>query len=175
MAFQSTVPSVIPAGIPGELAFEGPLRSQPGRLNSADAANNIFGRGLTIIGNAAAQDATNAVVGAGGTGVFAGISMLPKNHPTYGTSAGGIYAPSNVVPNGEIIDCLTMGEIFALVSTTCNIGDNVYFNTTTGILATTAPGVTTLASHTLIAGARIERFPFTGTPPGLVVVKLTDI
>lgn len=175
MAFQSTVPAGIPAFIPGELAFEGPLRAQPARLNSTDAANNVFGRGFCVAGNAAAQDATNIVAAADGTTVFAGILCNPKAHVSYGTQAGGILAATFALPNGEIVELVTMGEVAALVSTTCNIGDNVYRNNTTGILATTAPATTTLASHTLIPGARIERFPFTGTPNGLVVVKLTDI
>lgn len=174
MAFQSTVPSVIPAGIPGELAFEGPLRAQPARLNSSDAANNVFGRGFCVAGNAAAQDPTNIVAAADGTTVFAGILCNPKAHASYGTQAGGILAPSFVLPNGEIAELVTMGEVFALVSTAANIGDNVYRNNTTGILATTAPGTTTLSGHTLIPGARIERFPLAATG-GLVVVKLTDI
>ncbi len=173
MPFQTLVQGNIAAGIPGELAFEGPLRAQPLRLNSTDATNNVFGRVLRIVGNAAAQDGTNAVAGAGGTGVFAGILVSPKEHVSYGTLAGGTLGASFVLANGTLATGLTMGEVFVLSSTTANIGDLVWSNDTTGAIAATAPGVTTLSGHTQVPFARFERFPVQ-TAGGLAVIKITE-
>lgn len=173
MAFQSTVPSVIPSFVPGNLAFEGPTRAQPVRLNSADAANNVFGRALRVVGNAAAQDATNVVAGAGGTTVFVGILTGPHQHTSYGTAAGGTLAASFVLPNGEIAEATSMGEVAVVISTDADVGDIIWSHDTTGVLAATAPGTGSLSNHTLVPNTTVERFPLAATG-GLVVIKLNN-
>ena len=48
MTFQATVYDNIGFGVVGELFLDGPLRAQPGRLDSASAANNVIGRAFTV-------------------------------------------------------------------------------------------------------------------------------
>ncbi|HKO36331.1 MAG TPA: hypothetical protein VJV21_07605, partial [Pyrinomonadaceae bacterium] len=64
--FQSAVNFDQGAGIVGELAFEGPLRALALILNSADAADNVFGRAFCYVAGSEEQ------AEAGGTGAFAG-------------------------------------------------------------------------------------------------------
>lgn len=150
MPFQETVNFFPGAGIPGEIYLDGPLRAQPVRLNTTTAANNVFGRALTIVsgatGTGAPGDAANPapmVAAAGGTGVFAGILANPKEHVSYGTAASGPFGTNYALPNGTIASAVqeTAG-IFVTLPAASAPGDSVYFLTADGTLVTTAPGAT---------------------------------
>lgn len=170
MPFPSTVsaPGVQADGIPGELAFEGPLRAAPYLLNSANAAANIFGRALTVVSEGVAQ--------AGGAGVFAGILANPKAGVSYGTAAGGPLAANAAVPNGTIVEAVDMGFMFVTISAASAIGNIVFYNTTTGanagLLTTAAPGTTPPTDTALVPNAKVVRYTPTGA--GLAVIQLTN-
>lgn len=175
MTFQSSVANNIGFGVVGELAFDGPLRAQPGRLDSASAANNVIGRAFTVKDDATAGYDTAADpqpldVQAGGTGVFAGILANPKVYPLYGTT-GDTLASSLTLPNNTIGTLVqeTAGMIIA-VPAACAIGDWVWFDNTTGELQTTAPGASAPAGTTRVPNGRITRYE--SAAAGLAVMEL---
>lgn len=174
MPFQTTVGNNIGAGVIGELYLEGPLRGQPGVLNSGTPANNVVGRAFTIVDDATGSFDTPAdpqplEVGAGGSTVFAGILANPKVYSSLGTAVGGTLASTLTLPNGQIVELVqetaglwvTLPEAFA-------IGDLVWYNTTTGILARTAPGTATLAGHLRVPNGVVVRFE--SAAAGLAVI-----
>lgn len=138
MAFQSTVNTSVAAGVVGDPAFEGPVRSQPYVLNSADAAYNVIGRAFTVDSEGVAK--------AGGTGVFAGILANPKVYPLRGDTSGTLN-PVLTLPNAAKGELVTMGELFVALPAAANIGDRVAYDTTTGALSTTAPTATFTAAQ----------------------------
>lgn len=160
MGFQSSVSLQQGFGVVGELMLDGPLRAAPYTIVSADATNNVFGRAFTVT--------SEGVAAAGGTGVFAGILVNPKNNASYGTSAGGTLAPTLTIANNALAQCLIMGEIIVALPGAAAIGDAVKYNTTTGILGTGAPG----AGEAAVPNAVVSRFTVAGA--GLAVIKLTN-
>lgn len=175
--FQSVVGAVIGFGIVGELAFEGPLTAQPGRLASGDAANNVMGRAFTVTDGGTGQPLAGdnganphtLVVAAGGAGVFAGILANPKVYASYGTQAEGAFGPQLTLPNGTIVELVTgTTGITVQLPAAANVGDVVYFTNATGVLVTTAPGAAAPAASTLLAGWTVRRYESTGA--GLAVI-----
>ena len=60
MSFQSSVAANIAFGVVGEIYLDGPMRAQPAKLDSADAANNVVGRAFTIADDGTASFETGA-------------------------------------------------------------------------------------------------------------------
>jgi hypothetical protein len=148
--FQSAVNAQIGFGVVGELAYEGPLRAQPGILDSADPADNVIGRAFSIkagatgswaAGSAGAADPKPIAMEAGGAGPFGGILANPKVYTTAGTALGGSLAPSMTLPNDTVAEFVTEtpGIVVEFPAAT-NPGDWVYYLQADGTLVTTAPG-----------------------------------
>lgn len=162
MTFQTSVPAQIAFGIVGELAYDGPVRAQPGVLNSADATLNIVGRAAMIKAGATgsfavAADPKTLNVTVGEAGVFAGIIMNPKNYVSGGTTAGGPLAPTTTLPNATVVSLLTEGDIVVPLPAASNPGDVVYVLTAAGTLVTAAPGAAIPANSFGPIGT-VERF-----------------
>ena len=138
MAFQSTVNQYQGFGVPGDLFNEGPVRSKPYILDSADAAYNIMGRAFTVT--------SEGVAAAGGTGVFAGILIGPKEQAMVGTSSGTL-APTLTLPDNTVAQLLDMGEVIVALPAAAAIGDKIAYDTTTGALSTVAPVATFTAAQ----------------------------
>lgn len=179
MPFQTTVDANIGFGVPGELYLEGPLRAQPGLLNTTAPANNIVGRAFTVRDDGTASYDTAAdpqpmEMQAGGAGVFGGILANPKVYSNIGTSAGGTLAPSLTVPNGIIAEFVeeTAGIIVQLPAA-CAVGDLVYFLTADGSLLTAAPGAAAPANSGRVPGGRVVRFE--SAAAGLAVIALDSL
>ena len=167
MPFQSTVRINQTTGVVGDIVLDGPLRGQPAILNSTSAANNVIGRAMRHIANNDLEVSADAATG----GIFAGILANSKLYATSGTSTGGTLAPTLVLPNNMEVELVTMTSgILVELSTVATIGQNVFFATATGILAS-ATG-TTLADHEQIPGAVIVRNNISGTGR-LAIVELT--
>lgn len=153
MAIRNSITAMRTA-VTGTLAFDGPQRAAALILDSADEANNVFGRAFTYKDEDTAE--------AGGAGVFAGIMTNPH-----------AYAIDQVTAkNGTAGEFLHMGEVFALLvdSTTPAIGDKVYFVPATGELTTDA------TANTEIKGAVISRHtPVAEAGGHLAVVSLTGL
>lgn len=159
--FQTVVSYLTGQGVQGDLYGDQPVRCLPYILNSINAANNIFGNAFTVTSQGVAE--------AGGTGVFAGFLVNPKNSALFGN---GVYAlsPSIALPNGSQAQLLTMGLFYATLPDAANIGDLVVYNTTTGALQTITPS-SPLPVGTAFAYAFVDVFDV--TQAGLAVLNAT--
>lgn len=84
--FQSAVRFDQAYGLPGEFAFDGPQRAEPGILRTTDPTQNVFGRVFSL------DSALPGIWRAGDAldnGERFGIMVSPKEHVSYGTQAGG--------------------------------------------------------------------------------------
>jgi hypothetical protein len=172
MAFPGSVlaPGALPFGVVGELFLHGPLRAQPVRLNSADAANNVVGRALSVVTGGDGVGNPPEVT-AGGAGAFAGILANPKVYVSGGTTVGGALAPTLVLPNNTIAEAVTEGEIIVQFATASAVGDDVYYLTATGVLNRVAHGAAAPANSTGPIG-RVVRF--TNAAASLAVVHVIE-
>lgn len=176
MGFQSTVNTNTGFGVVGELFLDGPLRAQPGIIDSTGATYpNRVGRAFT---NVAGSDGHMTV---GGTGVFAGILANPKVYPNNGTSAGGTLAASLDLPQyskGEFV-YNTTGLIVNL-ETDANIGDTIDFDQTTGALyarlgVQPSSGAQRVANVAATGVATVSLTPAGAPPIGIgSVLRLAD-
>lgn len=175
MPFQSYVQPRMGAGIPGELAFEGPLRATPAMLASTAAANNVFGRFFTIADDGAPADPNAGAlsVQAGGTGAPAGFLANPKEH-VLAESQG--FNPTGALPNGVVASIVSMGHLFVTLTNAASPGDQVAYLTGTGELVAVPPGGAVPAGAVLIPTATVYRYDASVTAPfdGLAVVRVTD-
>lgn len=171
MAFQATVSGNIAAGVVGELAYEGPLRAQPLRLVSGDAANNVVGRALTITTGAAGTPGDPPTAAAGGTGYFAGILANPKTYVLNGAASGPL-APSISLPNNTIVEGLTEGEVWVAFTEGSAPGDDVYFLSATGVLVRVAAGAAKPANTGPGPIGRVQRF--TNAAASIAVVHIFE-
>lgn len=178
--FQKTVGAAYPAGLIGELALHGPLRSQPAKLDSADADNNIVGRAFTVKSGGTGQPLAGdnganphtLIVEAGGTGVFAGLLIHPKalSNPVLNADSLG------AVPNGTIVDLAQEAAgVNVAVSAACDVGDLVYYLEADGALVTAAPAANAPTGAAKTPIGRIERFDVATPTGGLAVASLTAI
>lgn len=163
MGFQTAVDLNQGFGVVGEVFDDGPRRVQPFIIDSTDPANNVFGRAFTILSEG------KAAAGAEG-GSFAGILVGPKEHASYGTSAGGPLAPTLTLADNVVGELLSEGSVIVTLPAAAAIGDLVYFTDATGVLTTIAPGAAAPALSTLIEGAYVDRFTVSGA--GLAVITL---
>lgn len=174
MAFQSTILNRQAAGIPGELAFEGPLRATPAMLNSASEANNVFGRLFTVQEAPAESIHEGLRVQAGGTGMIVGILANPKAHVQHSAN----FEAGASLPNGVIADFVEMGALFVDLAGGPHVpGSRVVYATATGILSAVAPTATAAGTgNAFLPGAKVIRYVSSNTAPydGLAVIQLTD-
>ena len=155
--FQSTIGFYEGIGIPGELAFDGPMRSAPANLFS-NGTPNIIGNVFTYTSNANPDPvtgsplATNATVG--GTGAFGGFLMSPKEYSANGVTGNPLGA-SLVLPDYTIGELLTMGQIFVNLPGPANVGDLLTYDPATGNLNSIAPTANFTASIAATAGGDV--------------------
>jgi len=162
MSFQSTVRLNQTDGIVGDIAFDGPLRANPGILESADAANNVIGRAMFRLAD---EDLKMAAEGAD-TLVFAGILSNSKVYALEGDAASSLN-PTLTLPNQTEVEVVDMGYIYVNSLDAVSIGDDVYASNTTGELQSTAG-----AGFTQIPNAK---FDLRNTDAaGLAIVRLTN-
>lgn len=161
MAFPSSVISDLVSGIPGEIAFDTPYIGATALINTTTEANNVFGRALTY------RDEAVESVQVGGTGLFAGLLVNPKE-----SAVNAIGVTGDVVSNGRTVEACVRGEIYVLLSagTSVTIGDGVYFVNADGTLG----AGTAVAGQTQITGASVVRHnPSAANAPSLAVVRLS--
>ena len=142
MSFQTSVRYDWGLGVPGELIYDGPSRAQAGFIQSASAAYNIIGA------TAFTQPAAGGAVKAGGTGIFFGILANPKTAISFGNSSDGPLGTTLTLPNNVEGSFVQMGYLLVSVPAACSIGDQLYFDQTTGALGTINPIITATASQT---------------------------
>jgi len=151
MSVQNIIRQFPTDGIVGDFALDGPIRSQPILLNTTDPTLNIIGRAVTHTAG------TDGVGVTGGTGVFAGILTNSKQYASLGGSTGPL-SPTLTLPNALPVQATTLASgIYVTLTTTANIGDQVYFVTATGALGAVAPGAAAPGGGQLIPGASVIR------------------
>jgi len=142
MGFQKTVNIFTALGVPGEISFDGPIRAKSYIANSSGTPQ-LVGNVFTLTGNANPDPVGNSSVSGtaqvGGTGVFGGILINPKNYAAVGTVAAGPLAPTLVVPDNTQVELMTMGECFVNLPGPANEGDLVTYDPLTGNLNSIAP------------------------------------
>ena len=159
---QTTVNIWSAAGVPGDLAFDGPMRSSPFNLNSSTP--NIIGYAYTKTNGAnpnpsgAAGNAGTAQVG--GSGIFAGILVNSKEYASYGTTGSPLGA-TLTLPNYTIGELMIMGQIWVSLPGSASVGDLVEYDPATGALNSITPtcsftgsiSTTTLTVTAMTAGS----------------------
>lgn len=164
--FQQTVYQFSGYGVPGESADDSPARGQPFILTSASASNvlyNYVARAYSILSEGKCQ-AGNP----GGTYVTAGILVNPKAYANYSASL----AATLLLPDNTVVEIASMGSFIITVPGACNIGDNVIYDNTTGILSTVAPGAALPVGSSAL-NAFIDRFTPAGA--GLAVATFSSL
>lgn len=159
-AFPGSVTTDLAFGVIGELAFDGPVRTQPARINHGTAADIVVGRWFTL--NAAGEALP------GGTGAIGGVLCNPKTMASLGTAANGSAAPTLTIPTGTIGEFLYMGCIIVPLSAAVAIGAAAKYNTTTGVILSGAPG----AGEAAIPNSKFIRYA--NAAAGLAVLELTN-
>ena len=153
LLFQSTVNIWSAAGVVGELAFDGPMRAFPYNLFSSGTPN-LVGNAYTVTSGGNPEPSGNkrswaGTATVGGTGVFAGILVNPKDYASYGTTgANGPLAPTLVLPDYSIGQLAITGEYWVNLPGPANIGDLVTYDPLTGNLNSITP-TTKFTAHDL--------------------------
>lgn len=164
MGFQQSVYLQQGFGVPGDQFSDGPWRVQSFVINSASAAYNVIGATCFSVTSQGIAAAGNS----GGTAVFAGLLVDPKNQALYGSN-GNPFAPTLVLPNYAQGELATMGSFIVTLPASANIGDWVVYDQTTGAIATVAPG-TSLPSGKSWANAFVDYY--TVSAAGLAVITM---
>lgn len=171
MSFQSSVNIYTALGIPGELAFSGPNRTAPYILDSDGQAQTC---GFAFTERTASNPDTVGgsplppTAQVGGTGVFAGLLVNPKEYPLTGTTGAPLGATLDL-PDNVNASLLKMGFMYVSLPAAANIGDLVLYSTTTGALSTVAPSSSftgVVATNTLT----VSGFVSGGAPLGIGTV-----
>lgn len=167
MAFQTSIRQFPTDGIVGDFALDGPIRSQPVLLQTSDATLNVIGRAVTLVSG------TDGAAVAGGTGVFGGILTNSKQYASLGGSSGPL-SPTLTLPNALPVQATTLASgIYVTLTTTANVGDQVYWTQATGALGAVAPGASAPGGSTLIPGASVIRRNITSTNQ-LAIIQLLN-
>lgn len=132
MTLQTTVFALMGFGVPGEIFLDGPTRAQPGIIDSAGVDPN-FNRVGRVFTNAAAADGHCSL---GGSGVFFGILANPKVYPLRGTVGDTLAASLDLPQYAEAEFVYDTTGIIVTLPAAANIGDEVLYDTTSGIVST---------------------------------------
>lgn len=180
MAFQSSVNIYEALGVPGDLAFDGPMRAAPYNLYSAGTPN-VVGYAFTKT-NGANPDTTSgsplagtAAVGGAATRQFAGILVNSKEYALFGTTGAPLGA-TLALPDYSVGTLLTMGQVVVSLDNQPNVGDLVTYDPADGSLSSIPPTVnfvgsssTTTLTVASISSGQIQIGMLIGTPnnPGV--------
>lgn len=141
--FQQTVNIYAALGVVGEISFDGPIRAKPFNLFSSGTPN-LIGNAFTITAaanpdnTAGSPNAPTAQVG--GSGVFGGILISPKEYAAFGIS-GSPLSPTLTLPDYTTGYLMTMGYCFVNLPGPANPGDVIAYDPATGNLNSYAPTV----------------------------------
>ena len=166
MTFQSTVSLQQGFGVPGELFTDSPWRAQSFILNSASAAYNIIGATAFTVSSQGVAQAGNP----GGTNVYAGILIAPKEQALYGVGANAL-SPTLTLNNYAQAELLTMGTVIVTLPASANIGDWVIYDNTTGALSTVPAGTSPFPGSGKSAAMAVVDY-FTVGGAGLAVITV---
>lgn len=153
MSFQSSTQQFTCAGVAGKLAFILGNELIQSYILDSDGTTQTYGYAFTQRSGGDLQTSNTAQVG--GTGVFAGILVMPE------TATGGTLTPTMNVADNVTGSLCTQGFPFVALPNASAIGDLVTYNTSTGAIAdtfapiaafTAAQSTTTLTVSAITAG-----------------------
>lgn len=158
MTIQTTVSLQQGFGVPGELMTDSPHRAQPFTIVTTDHPEyNVMGRAFTVTDQGFAT--------AGGTGVFAGLLVGPKEQANYGVD-GNTLGATLTIANNVVGECCTMGEVIVSLPGAAGIGDLVTYDTSTGELDTVTNG-SAFTGATSTTTLTVTGFTAGGAPIGI--------
>lgn len=157
MGFQSTVRQFQAAGLPGEIAEDGPTRARTWILDSDGTAQTV-GYAFTWRSDGVARVGTAAQA-------FAGILARPKGQALLGDGSSAL-GPFYNVPDNQNGELITMGFVFVMLANAGVYDDGVFYTDATGALSAGTAG----AGETQIANAKVRRDTPGGA--GLSVIEL---
>jgi hypothetical protein len=161
-SFQSTVPVTLGFGVIGEMILKTPHRANPGTLDSTGGT----------IGNFFTKTNQTGIYTQGGTiaaGVVAGGFLVnPKVYASVGATSGTL-DPTLTLPGNSQGEFLVEGDIVVAVTGAANIGDQVQYNESTGVLSAVAPGGSATTGNALIPGAVVTAY---SSAAGLVSIHV---
>lgn len=147
--FQSTVNINLGFGIVGEMITKTPHRADSLTLDA---------NGGTV-GNFFTKSNSTGVATQGGTiapgVVAAGFLVNPKVYASAG-AASGTLDPTLLLPGNAQGEFLVEGDIVVALTGAGNIGDQVQYNLTTGVLSAVAPGGSVTAGNAFVAGVVVK-------------------
>ncbi len=144
MTQSSVVNQFQSSGVPGEFSRSHNQESRGAIINSATEANNVVGRVvMTITG----QQHNVAVAG---NGNFAGILACPK------TSIRPSLSAQAFLPNESQVEVAERGFLWVNLPAAAEDGDFVYYNDTTGVLATAPPATSAPSGHSRVPGGLVK-------------------
>lgn len=150
-AFQSTVNVALGFGVVGELILKTPHRADSLTLDSnGGTIGNFFTKSNTT--NVATQGGTIAA----GV-VAAGFLVNPKVYASVGATSGTL-DPTLTLPGNSQGEFLKEGDIVVALTGAGNIGDQVQYNETTGVLSAVAPGGSATTGNALIPGVVLTSY-----------------
>lgn len=152
MPFQSTVNVDLNLGVPGDIVIDEPSRIQPVTLAVAAA----LGQFLTVANSTGLASPGGTLTA--GTTVYGGVVVLPKIEPLFGSSAANPLNPNLNVQANEQVAMLTFGSCVLSLPAGWDIGDNLQYNTTTGVISTYSPTGSPSGGNAQIPGALMTRF-----------------
>lgn len=124
MSFQGLIRVGQASGKPGEEIAEAP---------KVVTAYSMVAGTAPIIGHAYTHVLGTETVRMGGTGVFAGIAISPKESALLGTPLGSLEATESGREN-SIVYLLTEGTVYVIGTSTGAVDDAVYWGTAAGNL-----------------------------------------
>lgn len=155
--FQSAVNKFNALGVVGELAFTGPTRVEAYNLYSntvPQLIGNAFTKTTGASPNPSGAAGNAQTAQCGGTGVFAGILLSPKESALFGTTGAPLGA-TLAVPNYQFGSILEMGQVFVNLPGPANVGDLVTYDPLTGNLNSISPSLGLTASIAATAGGDV--------------------
>lgn len=144
-------------GVVGEFYDNSPKKVDTYILESG-AVDNVVGHAYTSTSEGV------AVAGGGGTGLFVGLLVNPKQYANFNIGLGA----TNLVANSTQASLSKMGRVWANVGSAGIVGDSIYFDNTTGALGVGTAG----AGQTQIENCKIFYYPATFN--GLCVLELLN-
>lgn len=143
--FQKKVNTFQAPGMAGEFYDDSPRRVAPYIIQGLGNVLPTVGRAFTVTTAATAPN----IAGIGGTGVFAGVLVNPKELVRSNGLTAGL-----TVSSGSIGSLCTMGRIWVEVSATVTVGAKAQFSNTTGEIKPVGSSGNADSGFTLIPGAQ---------------------
>lgn len=163
--FQSVVNVDLNLGVPGDICLDEPSRIEVSTLAVAGAlalfytkANNT---GLVSPGGALTP----------GSIVYGGVAVLSKIEPLFGSSAFNPLNPNLNIAANEQAAMLTFGSCILNIPNAWNVGDNLQYNTATGVISTYSPSGAPSGGNAQIPGAVMTRFGNPAAGGGLGIAR----